>query len=104
MRKEHKIRIIIYSSVLTLMLLGMGYYFLYFPSDDFNKSLEGYKEICDKGGGIWASFGNSCKDSCKAIRPLGLNAVACRPIGNCWGCDCGPDKCWNEEISKCEPN
>jgi hypothetical protein len=54
---------------------------------------------CSRVGGTWEFFGNGCVDSCFKERseepPICTDAMT-------YGCDCGPDRCWNGET--CEAN
>lgn len=56
-------------------------------------------ESCEKTGGFWKSFPNTCVDSCSYVRSK--ERIMC---GQAFtdGCDCGPDKCWNGK--SCEIN
>lgn len=52
------------------------------------------EEICIGVGGSWSYFPNTCVDSCDKARSK--EPVLCGQAFT-WGCDCGPDKCWNGE-------
>ncbi len=57
-----------------------------------NESGEDDKVYCEKMGGEWKLFSDSCVDSCDS-------SLGCKEVET-EGCDCGVDKCWNGE--KCE--
>lgn len=59
------------------------------------------KERCNKSGGTWYYFGDGCVDSCEKARAS--EPITCTAALT-WGCECGPDKCWNSTTNKCEPN
>tara|TARA_Y100000310_G_scaffold29221_1_gene27705 strand:+ start:1116 stop:1712 length:597 start_codon:yes stop_codon:yes gene_type:complete len=61
--------------------------------------VETFQQKCERVGGTWAYFGNTCGDSCQKSRsdpPLvcGLTFT--------YSCNCGEDMCWNGE--NCELN
>src|SRR3989344_1821359 len=71
--------------------------------DEINESprVLSKEEECNKNGGTWYYFGDGCVDSCekaKAKEPVACTAALT------WGCECGPDKCWNFTTNECEPN
>ena len=53
--------------------------------------LEDPAEECVRLGLEWRVFNNGCVDSCFAER---TPSVSCT-LALEYGCDCGPDKCWN---------
>lgn len=59
-----------------------------FPMEAESNSDE---EIClDNGGVEWKEFSNSCADNCSQYTQEQL----CSQLIT-YGCDCGPDSCWN---------
>ncbi|RLE39184.1 hypothetical protein DRJ17_01520 [Candidatus Woesearchaeota archaeon] len=55
---------------------------------------------CKIKGGTWREFSNACVDSCELVTdPNLLCAQVITP-----GCDCGPDKCWDDDTETCIPN
>ena len=50
------------------------------------------EQICISMGGSWFYFSNTCVDSCAKARSK--EPVLCGQAFT-WGCECGPDKCWN---------
>ena len=45
---------------------------------------------CEQGGGTWREYPTTCHDEC--VDPD--ERVPCGEA-NTYGCDCGPNKCWN---------
>ena len=86
MKKSLKITIILFLIILISI-------FLYFNVFTIMKSPE-----CFLGGGTWRLHSSTCVDSCAWERG---EVVACA-LAITWGCDCGPNKCWNGE--RCELN
>ena len=56
---------------------------------------------CEKSGGIWKEFPDTCVDSCGYYR--GNPSIGCGEALTD-GCDCGTDKCWNRDTIACENN
>ena len=54
---------------------------------------------CDMAGGRWTLFGTLCRDTCESERGGRLEGCS---DAEAYGCDCGPDRCWNG--NSCEPN
>jgi hypothetical protein len=50
------------------------------------------EEVCISVGRSWHYFPNTCVDSCTKARSK--EPVVCGQAFT-WGCDCGPNKCWN---------
>jgi len=49
------------------------------------------KPICERTGGVWRQFGNSCVDRCEAqFNPFTMCAMSLK-----FGCDCGENSCWD---------
>ena len=67
----------------------------YFPYDK-----EKYATIsaCLSSSGEWKSLPNTCADSCEYAKGLNKDCEETKTFG----CDCGPDQCWN--INSCEAN
>ncbi len=71
------------------------------PKVDTKPILESSTEECERVGGEWKRFSNTCRDSCTSI--------AQRNCGRAFsdGCDCGPDRCWlgvTKEKATCVAN
>ncbi|MFW5877270.1 MAG: hypothetical protein ACOCXM_11080 [Myxococcota bacterium] len=47
---------------------------------------------CDRAGGKWRQFPNTCVDSCRRVRSA--EPVLCG-MAMTMGCDCGSDRCWD---------
>jgi len=59
------------------------------------------QKICENAGGEWKLFNNGCVDSCELARQDPNDPIICTQAQT-YGCDCGPDKCWNG--ASCENN
>lgn len=57
------------------------------------------EDICENQGGEWILFNNGCVDSCQYNR--NKSDVMCTQALT-MGCNCGKDKCWNQEEKVCE--
>jgi len=55
---------------------------------------------CMIGGGMWSYLPSGCVDSC-TYGETGTGERVCTAVMT-WGCDCGPEKCWNGK--SCESN
>lgn len=63
--------------------------------------LEDLQEECENDGGEWKTFSNGCADSCILVREEGM--IYCTEALTD-GCDCGLERCWNDDTKMCEPN
>ena len=59
------------------------------------------QQKCIEAGGIWREFPNGCVDSCFYVRNK-HNVVCTQALT--FGCDCGPQKCWDRDTFSCEYN
>lgn len=59
------------------------------------------QELCEAGGAEWFYFSTGCHDECVYARWSADDRYACTEALS-YGCECGPDKCWNGIA--CEPN
>jgi len=66
-------------------------------STDQEKYLEETKETCESTGATYRKFASSCRDQCGVDK----TEFECKSPES-YGCDCGPDKCWNGRV--CEFN
>lgn len=67
------------------------------------------QQICERTGGTWRQFTNSCTDSCGAVN---RKELVCAEVAT-FGCDCGNNGCWdgvscignpNQVVSKTNTN
>ena len=87
-------QILIYLFITATILISIGVY----PSIKKELPLALQHPDCYLGGGKWEMLGSSCLDECPNDWPL-MHTCA---LTFTYGCDCGPEKCWNGK--KCIPN
>ncbi|MFH1510885.1 MAG: hypothetical protein ABIF10_04275 [Candidatus Woesearchaeota archaeon] len=57
-------------------------------------------EACSPSGGVWRQFTDGCVDSCYLEEHQDHRACT---LALTYGCDCGPEKCWNGERCVANP-
>jgi len=57
------------------------------------------QQVCENQGGEWKQFNNGCMDSCE-YRRNPTNVMCTQALT--FGCECGPDRCWNAGEKVCE--
>ncbi|MBI4410960.1 MAG: hypothetical protein HY541_00550 [Deltaproteobacteria bacterium] len=56
------------------------------------------EQTCVDAGGEWIEFSDGCVDSCESQRGEDVPCTAALTMG----CECGEDRCWNDETLECE--
>lgn len=59
------------------------------------------QEGCSSAGGTWKEFSNACKDICVSNKDKAFRV--CTQVMS-YGCECGPDRCFEPRTSACVPN